>query len=92
LVLVINSDAVGVLPMKLGVPITAWQPAFANHLWHLQVEPDSRNGLSKSSALDVLQVRALAVERFVKRIGAVDPDIMREVTAALAAVVEHEPD
>jgi len=90
LVLVISSDAVGVLPIKLGVPITEWQPNFANHLWHLRLEPDSRNGLSKESALDVLQTRALAVERFVRRKGVVGPEILREVTAALAAVVEHE--
>ena len=92
LVLVISSDAVGVLPIKLSVPITEWQPGFANHLWHLQLEPDGRNGLSKISALDVLQLRALAVERFIKRKGAVTPDVLREVTAALAAVVEHEPE
>lgn len=92
LVLVISSDAVGVLPVKLGVPITEWQPGFANHLWHLRLEPDSRNGLTKTSALDVLQLRALAVERFVKRKGLVGAELLREATAAVAAVIEHEPE
>lgn len=32
LVLVLSSDALGVLPIKLGVPITEWQTGFANHL------------------------------------------------------------
>ena len=90
LVLVISSDAVGVLPIKLGVPITEWQLGFTNHLWHIRLEPDHRNGLTKISALDVLQLRALAVERFVRRKGVVGAEILREVTAALAAVVEHE--
>jgi len=66
---VISSDAVGVLPIKLGVPITEWQLGFTNHLWHIRLEPDHRNGLTKISALDVLQLRALAVERFVRRKG-----------------------
>jgi mRNA interferase MazF len=92
LVLVISSDAVGVLPIKLGIPITEWQPGFVNHLWHLRLEPDNRNGLTKTSALDVLQLRALAVERFVRRKGSLGAGILREITAALAAVVEHEPD
>src|SRR6185369_15516453 len=89
-VVVISSDAIGVLPIKLGVPITEWQPSFANHLWHVRLEPDSRNGLTKVSALDVLQMRALAVERFIKRNGPATAAVLGEVTAALAAIVEHE--
>ena len=92
LVRVISSDAVGVLPVKLGVPITEWQPSFLNHLWHLRLEPDNRNGLTKTSALDVWQLRALAVERFILRKGILAAGILREVTAAVAAVIEHESD
>jgi hypothetical protein len=40
--------------------------------------------------LDVLQLRALAVERFVQRKGNLGTGILREVTAAVAAVIEHE--
>jgi len=40
---------------------------------------------------DVLQLRALAVERFVRRQGSLAPGLLREVTAAVAAVIEHEP-
>ena len=35
MVLVLSSNALGVLPIKLGVPITQWQPGFAHHLWHV---------------------------------------------------------
>ena len=90
MVLVISSDAVGVLPLKLGVPITEWQPAFVHHLWHVRLDPDAHNGLTKISALDVLQVRVLAIERFIKRKGVVTGDVIREVTAAIAAVIEYE--
>ncbi len=92
LVLVISSDAVGVLPIKLGVPITEWQPSFANHVWHLRLEPDTRNGLAKTCEVDALQLRALAVERFVRRQGLVSPEVLRELTAAVAAVIEHDAD
>lgn len=89
LVLVISSNAVGVLPIKLGVPITEWQPRFADHLWHVRIDPDNRNGLIKVSALDILQMRALAAERFLRRIGVVGDQILEEVTAAIAAVIEY---
>jgi mRNA interferase MazF len=90
LVLVISSDAAGVLPVKPGIPIAEWQPSFQNHLWRLRLEPDDRNGLTKSSALGVLQLRAPAVERFVRRKGSLGTGILREATAAVAAVIEHE--
>lgn len=54
------------------------------------VEPEAHNGLSKKSALDVLQLRALATERFIKRKGVVSKDILSEVTAAVAALIEHD--
>jgi mRNA interferase MazF len=82
LVLVISSDAAGVLPIKLGVPITEWQPSFENHLWHIRLEPDNKNGLTKRSAMDVLQTRALAVERIRRRIGVANHETV-EVAAAI---------
>ena len=33
--LVVNSDAIGRLPIKLVAPITGWKPAFAGNLWHV---------------------------------------------------------
>lgn len=90
MVLVLSSDAIGILPIKLGVPITEWQASFAGHIWHVPLEPDSRNGLIKKSALDVLQLRALATERFIRRKGVVTAEILAEATAAVAALIEHQ--
>ncbi|MEO8497107.1 MAG: type II toxin-antitoxin system PemK/MazF family toxin [Planctomycetota bacterium] len=47
---VISSDAVGRLPIKLVVPITDWKPAFAPNIWHVRIDPDPTNGLTKPSA------------------------------------------
>lgn len=90
MVLVVSSDALGVLPIKLGVPFTEWQASFANNLWHVPVEPDGRNGLTKKSALDVLQLRALARERFLKLKGSVGAEVLAEVNAAVAALIEYD--
>ena len=88
--IVISSDQIGKLPLKLAVPITAWQNSFADNLWHVQIVPDKQNGLLKPSSADVLQIRCVDVLRFAFKIGTVSPKVMAEITAAIAAVVEFE--
>jgi mRNA interferase MazF len=66
---VVSSDGMGALPVKLVVPITGWKDAFALNPWHVRVKPDTRNGLDKVSAVDVLQTRGVDILRFRDRIG-----------------------
>jgi mRNA interferase MazF len=53
----------------------------------VKIEPDKENGLEKTSAIDAFQVRSVAQERFVKRIGEVSDDILDKITRALAIVL-----
>lgn len=55
--IIVSSDLVGKLPVKLVVPITDWKPYFATNLWHIRLEPSNINGLTKLSAADVLQTQ-----------------------------------
>ena len=87
---VISSDAVGKLPVKLIVPVTNWDEVFAQNFWHIRIEPDSLNGLSKTSAADALQIRCADRQRFIEKMGRVSPAILEEIVAAVAAVVEHQ--
>ena len=86
---IVSSDAVGRLPIKLIVPVTGWKDYFVNNLWHIRLNPTKTNGLSKTSAANVLQLRGVDTRRIVKRIGVVSANTMIEVAAAIAAVVEH---
>ncbi|HAM52090.1 MAG TPA: PemK family transcriptional regulator [Nitrospiraceae bacterium] len=86
---VISSDAVGVLPIKLIAPITDWKERFGGNIWHVKVLPDSSNGLSKASAIDTLQVRGVDVQRFIRKLGRLPSSAMEEVTAAIAAIIEY---
>jgi mRNA interferase MazF len=88
---VVSSDAVGRLPIKLIAPITDWKVYFTGNVWHVRVEPDATNGLSKASAVDVLQLRGVDTRRFVRKLGEVSSTALEEITAAISAVVEHEP-
>jgi len=87
--IVISSDAISRLPLKLVVPITGWDDRFAGHIWHVRVEPDRQNGLTKTSAADVLQTRCVDAARFTERMGSVTPAVIEEILAALASVVEY---
>lgn len=88
--LVLSSDSIRPLPIKIIAPITGWDQKFAGNLWHIKIEPDTNNKLSKISAIDVLQVRALDCQRFTKLIGKASPQIIEEAVIALAAIVEYQ--
>jgi mRNA interferase MazF len=88
-VVVVSSDAIGVLPIKLVAPLTEWKDYFARNVWHVKVTPDSMNGLAKTSAVDTLQLRGVDTQRFVQRLGSVSPAIMQAIVAAIAAVIEY---
>lgn len=87
---VVSSDAIGKLPLKLVAPITEWKPAFAGNVWHVRLEPDGQNGLTKESAVDALQIRGMDVQRFISRLGQVAALQMEEIAAAIALVVEYQ--
>jgi mRNA interferase MazF len=88
--IVVSSDAVGRLPIKLCVPVTGWKPAFANMIWQVRITPDANNNLSKESSCDSLQTRCLDTQRFIKKIGSVSPDVMEDIVAGIAAVIEFQ--
>jgi mRNA interferase MazF len=87
---VVSSDAVGILPIKLIAPITDWKDRYSNNIWHVKIDHDKSNGLSKDSTVDVLQLRGGDTQRFIKRLGHVSSAVMEEIAAAIAAVVEYE--
>ena len=87
---VVSSDGIGKLPIKLIAPITEWQSAFKHNIWHINVAPDSNNGLKKVSAVDTLQLRGVDTKRFIRRMGRLPAPLMEEIAAAIAAVVEYQ--
>ena len=89
-VVVISSDTLRRLPIRLVVPVTGWKKLFGGRYSHVHLAPSSRNGLGKESAADVLQLRAGALERFVQKLGNLEASFIAEIAASVAAVVEYE--
>ncbi len=86
---VISSDRLGVLPVKLVVPITGWNKSYAGKIWIVRIEKTSSNGLDKTSAAETLQTRTVASERFLSKKGVLENDILEQIVAALALLIEY---
>jgi mRNA interferase MazF len=87
--IVISSDAVGRLPIKLVAPVTDWKEHYAAQIWHVRIDPDLGNGLSKTSAADALQLRGLDHQRFVRKLGDVSSITLQQIVLAVTAVIEY---
>ncbi|MFN8487675.1 MAG: type II toxin-antitoxin system PemK/MazF family toxin [Caldilineaceae bacterium] len=89
---IVSSDLIGALPLKLVAPLTEWKDYLEHNVWHVKITPDKTNGLAKTSAVDTLQLRGLDNQRFVQKLGAVSPRVMHSILIAIAAVIEYDSD
>ena len=87
---IINDDSIGILPLRVIVPITEWKEKFYNAIWMIRIDPDSQNMLTKVSAIDTFQIRSISTVRLLKRIGLVSPDILSEIKTAIKAVIDAD--
>lgn len=87
---VVSINGIGRLPIKLVAPITDWKAQFSNRIWLINVKPTNTNGLRKESAVDVLQVKSLDVQRFLTKRGQFTAMLMDEIGAAIAAIIDYQ--
>lgn len=86
--IILNSDGIGRLPLKIVVPITDWKPAYATLSWFIFLPTSSENGLLKDSGADAFQVKSVSESRFVRKIGTVNDAQLDEIASAIALCVE----
>jgi mRNA interferase MazF len=85
--IIVNDNILGKLPLKIIVPLTDWKDRYDIAPWMVKISPDKDNKLSKASSADCFQIRSVAEERLVKRLGSVGVDTMHEIRNALACVL-----
>jgi len=85
--LIVSDDNVGKLPLRVIAPITDWKERYAIAPWMIRIEPTSENGLFKLSAVDTFQLRSIARERFVKRLGNLTAEEMARVERGIILVL-----
>jgi mRNA interferase MazF len=86
---IISSDLVGILPLKIVVPFTDWKDRYASATWMVRIDPDENNGLSQPSAADGLQVRSVSQQRLVKRLGTMPPLQIAQIVQAVVNVLQR---
>ena len=84
--IIVNSDALGVLPLKVVVPLT--DGLKQQQTWMVKLSANQNNGLSKTSFADFFQIKSLSEKRFVKKIGVLTEAEMADVKVCLAKVLE----
>lgn len=88
---VLSSDRLGRLPLRLIVPPTGWNEGYTHLAWMARVEPTVANGLTKPSAADAFQARGASLERFGDRLGVLSEETLARIAKALALTVEYQP-
>jgi mRNA interferase MazF len=85
--IVVNDNTIGRLPLKVIVPLTDWKVRYTAAPWMVKLDPSKKNKLTKASSADCFQVRSLSEQRFVKKIGIVDADVLEKIKEGLAIVL-----
>ena len=85
---IVSDDVIGILPLKIIVPITAWKERFKGAVWLVKIEPDNQNNLLKPSAADTFQIRSVSTRRFLRKTGSVSPTTLYKIKVAIKAVID----
>lgn len=88
--IIVNDDTLGKLPLKIIVPLTDWKTHYSVAVWMVKVDPDKSNNLSKPSSADCFQIRSVAEQRLVKKIGTIGINILEDIRKAMAIVLSIE--
>lgn len=86
---ILSSDLVGVLPVKIIVPFTVWKDRYAQAPWMVRIEPDEKNGLGKPSAADALQIRSVSQQRLAQKLGLLSPLQVAQIVQAVMTTLQR---
>jgi len=84
---VVSVNTVGLLPLRIVVPLTDWQTGFAQLPWFVHLPVSPTNGLTKDSGADTFQVKSVSENRFVRYVGSVTGAQMDDISSAVAMCV-----
>ena len=84
---IVSTDLMGKLPLRIVVPVTEWKERYASVPWMLRVDPDSLNGLEKISSIDCFQVRSISKHRFTRCMGILPEAVMDEIIRRICLVL-----
>jgi mRNA interferase MazF len=87
---VLNESGYGILELSIVVPITDSKPVFEYYPWFVQLSPTGANGLAKVSGADTFQVKSLANQRFLSKVGDLTEAEVDQIATTVAACIGVE--
>jgi mRNA interferase MazF len=87
---IVSNDAIGILPLRVIVPLTDWKERYRQAAWMIFIAPDTNNRLDKPSAADAFQIRSISTQRFVRKVGVAAPEVMDAIIAAVDLVIQGQ--
>jgi len=85
--IIVSNDDIGVLPLKVVVPLIGHKESHNNKSWLVPIVPTPKNGLSKISTADALNIRSVSDARIIKKIGVIDEQIYQQLIYAMRVVL-----
>ncbi|MEH2352949.1 type II toxin-antitoxin system PemK/MazF family toxin [Nostoc sp.] len=67
--IIVNDDAIGILPLKVIVPGTDCKERYTVRPWMVRLEPSTENILAKVCGVDTFQIRSVSEIRLVRKLG-----------------------
>ena len=86
--IIVSTDDIGILPLKVVIPLIGYKPSHENKSWLVPIEPNNQNGLSKPSTADALNIRSVSDQRFLKRLGHIDQTLQQKLVSAMDTILE----
>ena len=83
---IVSSNEIGILPLKVIAPITDYKPRYNSVPWMVELFPDGINNLSKRSVVDLFQLRSVSQVRLIKNTGKVGKDEFQRILEATKIV------
>jgi mRNA interferase MazF len=87
LVVLLTNDALGILPLRVVVPLTPWKEAYRGAPWMAYIPPVLRSGLEQAHAADALQVRSISSARLMERVGELPDNLVDGIARAVETVI-----
>ena len=84
---VVSSDDIGKLELKIVVPVTDWNPRYEHTAWFTHLSATALTGLSKESGADGFQVKSVSLNRFKEKLGEVDEDDLYIILNTIALCI-----
>lgn len=86
---IVSSDLIGILPLKVVVPLTEWKERYSSAPWMVRIDSNSENSLTKTSAADSLQIRSVSQQRLVRKIGVLQTLQVAQIVQAVMNVLQQ---